>query len=568
MVVFMEKFWLKFYPKDVPFNINPDAFKNIPEILEVEAQKLKNKLAVSCMGSALTFNELNNLAIDFAAYLQQDLKLKKGDHLAIMLPNTSQYMIAIFGAFKAGLIVVNVNPLYTPNELIHQLLDSGAQTILVLENFAHTVAKAMPALNLKQVIITKLGDLMPFPKRTIVNFAVKYIKKMVPKYDIKGAIMFRSALSKGKKLSLKPVDVVGEDIAFLQYTGGTTGVPKGAILTHRNIVANVLQSSAVVKRVCIEGKSVSVLPLPLYHIYSLTMSLDNIYLGIKTVLIVNPKDIPGLVKELKHSEFDIFIGLNTLFHALINNKEFQKMNFPKKFYTISGGMAAQETIAKEWQKITGSIVLEGYGLTETSPVLTLNLVENAIFNGTVGLPVPNIEIDIKDDHGKSLLISQEGEICVKGPNITQGYWKKPEETELVFTPDGWFKTGDLGMMNKDGTLKILDRKKDMIIVGGFNVYPNEVEEVLLYHKGILEAAVVGEPDEHSGEVVKAIIVRKDPKLTEQDIKDHCKKFLTGYKRPTIIVFRNELPKSVVGKVLRTKLRESNDIEAKRWLKAA
>jgi long-chain acyl-CoA synthetase len=520
------------------------------------------------MGSSITHQELKDKSTFFAAYLQRELGLKKGDRMAVMMPNTLQYMVALLGAFKAGVVLVNVNPLYTSNELIHQILNSGAQTILVLENFAHTVSEALPKLNLKHVIVTKLGDLLSFPKGNIVNFVVKYIKRLVPRYHIPGAKSFLTALSKGEKLILNPVQVLSNDIAFLQYTGGTTGVSKGAILTHRNLVANILQGSAMVGNAYVKGESVVILPLPLYHIYSLTVCFALMHLDVETVLITNPKDIAGFVKELKGLKFDGFFGLNTLFHALLNNPNFQKLKFPETFYTFSGGMACKESVANEWKKVTGSIVLEGYGLTETSPGISFNLTITKTFNGTVGLPVPSIDVDIRDENGKSLQIGEEGEICVKGPNISQGYWMKPEENEKAFTADGWFKTGDIGKLNPDGTLKILDRKKDMIIVGGFNVYPNEVEEVLMYHEGILEAAVVGENDEHSGEVVKAFIVKKDPKLTESDIKEHCKKYLTGYKRPSIIVFTNELPKSVVGKILRVKLRNLKDTLDQKMQKAA
>jgi long-chain acyl-CoA synthetase len=564
----MKRFWLKFYPSDIPYEIDPEEFANINEILEVKTQTLKDVNILSCMGKNLTYQELNTLSTNFAAYLQQELGLKKGDRLAIMMPNTLQYMIAIFGAFKAGLIVVNVNPFYTPNELIHQLLDANTQSILVLDIFAHKVATANSELNLKNIIVSKLGDLMPFAKRGLINLTVKYIKRLVPKYKLSGVHDFRKALLKGSRLKLNPVEVNGDDIAFLQYTGGTTGVSKGAILTHRNMVANILQSSAIVKSAFPSGKSCAIQPLPLYHIYSLEVSMANMYMGMKTVLIVNPRDIHAFVKELKNMKYDVIIGINSLFHALLRNESFRKLRFPQHFITLSGGMSCKESVAEEWEKVTGSVVVEGYGLTETSPVISLALPSTKMFTGNVGLPVPNVDIDIRDPEGNSLPIGQEGEICVKGPNVMPGYWKKPEENAKVFTKDGWLKTGDIGVVNEDGTLKIIERIKDIIIVGGFNVYPNEVEEVLLQHKGIQEAAVVAEPDEQSGEVVKAFIVKKDPNLTEQDVKEHCKKFLTRYKRPVIIVFRKELPKSVVGKVLRKDLRKEHKGSEGEWLKAA
>jgi long-chain acyl-CoA synthetase len=564
----MERFWLKYYPHDIPYEIDPEEFRNIHEILQVKAQKHPDYKCFTCMDKSITFGELNALSDDFAAYLQQELGLKKGDHLAMMLPNTLQYIIAIFGALKAGLVIINVNPFYTPEELAYQMKDSQTDAILVLDIFAHKVSSVLPELKLKHVIISKLGDLLPFPKRNIVNFIVKYIKRVVPKYDIPGAKYFLQGLKRGKELTLDPVDVDGEDIAFLQYTGGTTGVSKGAILTHRNMVANIVQSASVVKPSFPEGKCTSILPLPLYHIYSLEVSMALFLLGEHTVLIVNPRDIPSFVHELKKVKYDLFIGLNTLFHALVNHEAFCKLDFPEHFITLSGGMACKQIVADQWKKVTGSVVLEGYGLTETSPVVALSSPDTDHFTGTVGFPIPNVDIDIIDPEGKSLPIGQEGEICVKGPNVMRGYWNKPDEDEKVFTEDGWFKTGDLGVMNADGTLKIVERIKDLIIVGGFNVYPNEVEEVLMKHLGISEAAIVAEPDIHSGEIIKAFIVKRDPKLTEADVREHCKKYLTNYKRPTIIVFRSELPKSIVGKVLRKKLRQDKTDPEGKWLKAA
>ncbi len=564
----MERYWLQFYPEGVPYDIDPDQYQNLIEMLEEKVQKMGSHKAVTCLGSSLTFKEIDLLSTYFAAYLQQELALKAGDRLAIMMPNCLQYLVAIFGAFKAGLIVVNVNPLYTPSELVYQLLNSGTQSIVVLNSFAHTVMQAAPQLNLQHVIISTLGSLMPFPKRVIVNFIAKYIKGKVLPHDMPGAISLRKALSKGKRLKLAPVDVAGEDIAFLQYTGGTTGVSKGAILTHRNVVANILQGTQFIKNSFAEGKAVFVLPLPLYHIYALTMQLGFLHMGGETILIVNPRDTHSFVSVLKKGNYDCIVGLNTLFHNLLNDKKFRNLKFPQKFYTFAGGMATKESVAKKWEAVTGSPIANAYGLTEASPGVSFSVLENVVFNGSVGLPVPSLEIEIRDGEGKSLGMGEAGELCVKGPNVTQGYWKCPEENATAFTEDGWFKTGDIAVMNSDGTLTILDRKKDMIIVGGFNVYPNEVEEVLLFHPGILEAAVVGEPDEHSGEVVKAYIVKKDLNLTIEDVKSHCKKFLAGYKRPSLIVFRKELPKSVVGKVLRAHLREGKQAKGQEWRQAA
>jgi long-chain acyl-CoA synthetase len=551
----LQKPWLNNYHPSTPKEINPDLYKNLGEILTAAAKKYPQNKAVTCLGTSLSFQEIDVLANHFAAYLQQ-CGLKKGDRFAIMLPNTPQYLIALFAAFRLGLITVNINPLYTARELEFQLRDSNSESILILENFAHNLEAALPNLNMKNIIITKLGDFMPFFKRSFVNLAVKYIKKMVPSYHLPTHTPFLKALKIGKTLKLCPEEVNGSDIAFLQYTGGTTGIPKGAILTHRNVMANVQQGKSFAIGFLKEGTGAFILPLPIYHIYALTLSLFLIESGKEDVLIVNPRDLPTLVETLKHTKYEGFIGLNTLFHALIHYEPFKKLKFPEKFYTIAGGMSTKETVAKEWQKVTGSPVIEGYGLSETSPIVTLNRFDLKEYNGTVGYPLPNVDVTILDDAGKSVPMGEIGELCVKGPNVMQGYWMKPEETANVFTKDGWMKTGDIVLMEKDGKIKIMDRKKDMIIVSGFNVYPNEVEEVLLFHPAIKEACVVGVADEHSGEKVKAFIVAKDDSLTEKQVMDHVHQYLTGYKRPHIIEFRKELPKSAVGKVLRLKLRES------------
>ena len=552
----MNKFWLDHYPEDVVHEINPDTYKNLGSIIEQSAEKFSDKKAVTCMGSSLTFTELNQLAEQFASFLQQKLSLKKGDKLAIMLPNTPQYLLALFAAFKIGVIVINVNPLYTPKELSDQINNSGAETILLLENFGHTLEKALPNIHIKNIIISKIGDLLPFPKKTLVNLVVKYVKKMVPAFTLPNSISLTSALDEGKKCKRQEVEVTGEDIAFLQYTGGTTGVPKGAILTHRNVVANVLQGKSFVeKRFAKEKVTTMILPLPIYHIYALTLSLFMISFGIEDVLIVNPRDLKTFVKVLKQTDYKGFIGLNTLFHALLNNPEFRKLKFPKRFYTIAGGMSVKPNVAKEWKEVTGSPIVEGYGLTEASPIITLNPIDITEFDGTIGHPMPSIDIDVRDENGNSVGIGQPGELCVKGPNIMKGYWENPEETAIIFTDDGWMRTGDIVEMREDGKIKILDRKKDMINVGGFNVFPNEVEEVLLEHPDIVEAAVVGAPDEHSGEMVQAFIVSKRSGLTQEEVLSHCEKTLTGYKRPHKVIFKNELPKSAVGKVLRAKLKE-------------
>jgi long-chain acyl-CoA synthetase len=477
--------------------------------------------------------------------------------MAIMMPNLLQYPVALFGILRAGLTVVNVNPLYTPRELAHQMNDSGSQAIVIVANFAHVLAEVVGSTKLQHIIVTELGDLLPFPKSLIVNFVVKYIKKMVPSYDLPGAIAFKTALQKGSKQTLQPVAVEGEDLAFLQYTGGTTGVSKGAMLTHRNMVANVLQVSSYVGTVFEEGKEIIITALPLYHIFCLTVNcLFFLKYGGLNVLITNPRDIPGFVKELKNTgKFTSISGVNTLFNGLINNPDFAKLDFSALKLAVGGGMAVQRAVAKKWENITGTHLLEGYGLTESSPVVTINPPDLKEFNASIGLPVPSTDISIRDDNGSEVPLGEPGELCVKGPQVMRGYWQRPEDTAKTITADGWLLTGDMATVDEQGFVRIVDRKKDMVLVSGFNVFPNEIEDVIAHMEDVLEVACIGVPDEKSGEAVKVFVVLKPgASVTADDIRAHCKKELTGYKVPKHVEFRDELPKSNVGKILRRELR--------------
>ncbi len=553
----MKKIWLNRYPKGIPAEINPDEYRSIVEIFEETCNKFSDHGAFANMGYAMSFAELQAKAHDFSAYLQKDLGLQKGDRVAIMMPNLLQYPVALFGILGAGLTVVNVNPLYTPRELEHQLKDSGAKAIVILANFAHVLAEIIAKTGIKKTIVTEIADLLRFPKSLIVNFVVKYIKKMVPDYNIPGAIPLKSALAAGHKLGLDPVEVNGEDIAFLQYTGGTTGVAKGAMLTHRNLVANVLQTSAFVGPVIEDGKEVIITPLPLYHIFCLTVNcLTFMKRGGLNILITNPRDIPGFIGELKkYNKFTFITGVNTLFNGLINNKDFAQLDFSGLKFAVGGGMAVQRAVAEKWKSITGVNILEGYGLTETSPVVCINPIDLKEFSGSIGLPVSSTEITLRDANGEEVPMGQPGELCVKGPQVMRGYWQRPDETAKTMTPDGWLLTGDIATIDEQGFVRIVDRKKDMILVSGFNVFPNEIEDVVALCEGVLEAACIGVPDEKSGEAVKVFVVSKPgAALTVEIIREHCKKELTGYKLPKHIEFRTELPKSNVGKILRRELR--------------
>jgi long-chain acyl-CoA synthetase len=548
--------WFQHYPKGINLEISPEEYSSIVDLFEKSCAKFRNRPAFVNMGKTITFAELDRLSRNFSAYLQNVLGLKKGDRIALQMPNLLQYPVALFGALRAGLVVVNTNPLYTPREMEHQFKDSGAKAIVILANFAHNLEKVLKVTPIEHVIVTELGDLLGFPKSRIVNFVVKKVKKMVPTYQISSAVSFTEALKIGSSQSLRKVKVESEDLAFLQYTGGTTGVAKGAMLSHRNMVANMLQISAWMSQELEDGVEIVVTALPMYHIFSLTVNcLSFMCRGGKNLLITNPKDIPAFVAELKKHRFTVFCGLNTLFNALCNNEAFCKeVNFSSLKVTVAGGMAVQKAVAERWASVTGNPVLEGFGLTETSPVLTCNPLGGGEQIGTIGMPLPSTEVKILDDDEKEVPLGTAGEIVARGPQVMKGYWQRDDETAKVMSKDGFFKTGDIAIMQPDGFFKIVDRKKDMILVSGFNVYPNEIEDVVVKHPSVLEAAAIGVPDEKSGEVVKLFIVRKDPKLSDADIIKHCKEYLTNYKVPRYVVFKDELPKSNVGKILRKELR--------------
>ena len=552
----INKIWLASYPDIVPAELPPLEHASLVELLEESCARYADRPAFTSMGKSITYRDLGTQTRKIAAWLQS-LGLQKGDRVAVMMPNVLQNPVTTYGILRAGLVVVNVNPLYTPRELEHQLRDCGAKAIFVLENFAHTVEQVLAHTDVRHVVVTSLGDMLGV-KGHIVNFIVRKVKKLVPAWSIPGHRNFKAVIAEGARLPLKPAELSGNDIAFLQYTGGTTGVAKGAILTHSNLLANQQQlqlwlQSAYINKPRPEQLTF-VCALPLYHIFALTVnSLMGMSIGGHNVLIANPRDIPGFIKELGKYKFDMFPGLNTLFNALMNNPEFTKLDLSNTG-TLAGGMAVQRPVADRWQKMTGAWITEGYGLSETSPVASANRFDSSEFSGTIGLPITGTDFDIRDESGNSLPIGEVGEICIRGPQVMAGYWKQPAETARVMTPDGFFRSGDMGFMDERGYTKIVDRKKDMILVSGFNVYPNEIEEVAMMHAGVLEAAAIGVPDPHSGEAVKLFIVKKDPALTEADVKAHCAANLTNYKRPRFIEFRTELPKSNVGKILRKELR--------------
>ncbi len=550
----MEKLWLKNYPKEIPHAINPDEYSSLTALLLESCHKFANKSAFQNLGTRFTYQAILEKSIQFAVFLQKRLGLKKGDRLAIILPNIVQYPIILLAALQLGLIIVNVNPLYTERELISPLQDSNARIAVVLANFASALVKVLPQTQLKHIIITELGDEFVGLKRFGINSYLRYIKKMVPAINLPNAIHYKDIFKSIKNCSsLDPVKIQPFDIAFLQYTGGTTGIPKAAVLTHRNLVANVLQCVAWIDNVLEEGKEVVVTALPLCHIFSLTICCFTFMkLGGLSLLITNPRDIKKFVKQLKKVPFTVFIGVNTLYQALIRNANFSKLSFKQMKLSLAGGMPVSNKVAEEWQSLTKKPIITGYGLTEASPVVTINPLNLKEFNGSIGLPVPSTEIAILDESGNNVPLGTAGELCVAGPQVMQGYWHQPEETKQVLTANGWLHTGDIVTMNEAGYLYIVDRKKDMILVSGFNVYPKEIEEVLLSHSGILEAAVVGVNSE-LGEVVKAYIVRKDPQLQQEDILRFCRKKLTGYKLPRLIEFREELPKSNLGKILKNEL---------------
>ena len=553
-----ERPWLQSYPAGVPADIDVNEFRSVAAVFDTSVAKFRDRPAYSNFGKVLTYGEADTLVTQFAAYLLGELQLKKGDRVAVMMPNCLQYPIAIFGILRAGLTVVNVNPLYTARELKHQLVDAGANVLLVVDNFGDTVQQVIADTPVKQVITTGLGDMLGFPKGPIVNFVLKYVKKMVPDYDLPGAVRFKDALKLGKRHPMPVVDIDHDDIAFLQYTGGTTGVAKGAMLTHRNLIANMQQASAWIDASGVKaGQEVIITALPLYHIFALTANgLVFMKLGGLNYLITNPRDMKGFVKELKNNHFTAITGVNTLFNGLLNTEGFDEVDFSNLKFTLGGGMAVQRSVAERWKKLTGVTLVEAYGLTETSPAACINPLDLKDYNGAIGLPIPSTDACVKNDDGQLLPAGEVGELCIRGPQVMKGYWHRPDETEKVLDAEGWLHTGDMARMDEQGFFYIVDRKKDMILVSGFNVYPNEVEDVIAMMPGVLEVAAVGAPSEKSGEVVKVVIVKKDPNLTEEDVKEFARANLTGYKHPRIVEFRKELPKSNVGKILRRELRDS------------
>jgi long-chain acyl-CoA synthetase len=549
--------WIAHYPKGVPATIDEQIkkYSSLIDVFESACKRFPTLPAFTNMGKTLTYSELNRKAECFAAFLQNELKMKKGDRIAIQMPNLLQYPVAMYGAIKAGLVIVNTNPLYTDREMKHQFNDSGATTIVILANFAHTLQTILPDTKIRHVIVTEIGDMLGFPKSLLVNTVVKRVKKMVPAYSIPDAISFNDAVSRGAAMTYTPVQPAIDEIAFLQYTGGTTGVSKGAMLTHKNLIANMEQIRCWMLPRLKEGEEIGICALPLYHIFAMTVhALALVTYGCHCILITNPKDISGFIKDLKKYRFTITTGVNTLFNALMNNPAFQTIDFKSLKISVAGGMALQTAVANRWKEMTKTTVVEGYGLTESSPVACVNPIDGTDRVGTIGIPVPSTFVKLIDDDGKEVPQGQPGEICIKGPQVMKGYWQKPEETAKVITSDGWLKTGDIAIMDADGFCKIVDRKKDMILVSGFNVYPNEVEDVIATHPGVLECAAVGVADEKSGEVVKIFIVKKDPALTAEAVIEHARKGLTSYKVPKSVEFRTELPKTNVGKILRRALK--------------
>ncbi len=554
--VAVEKVWLKNYPSGVSGDVDVDEFASLREIIEKSCVRFAELPAYSNMGRTLTFAELDQQSRAFGAYLQRNLGLSKGDRIAVMMPNLLQYPVAVFGALRAGMVVVNTNPLYTARELRHQLTDSGAKAIVILENFAATLQGVIGDTDIEMVITTQIGDMLSAPKKQLINFVVKRIKKMVPAWKLDNTVTFNKTLAEGRWQELEEPSLDHDDLAFLQYTGGTTGVAKGAMLTHGNLVANLQQTSAWLDTLTEMGTEKIVTALPLYHIFSLTANcLTFMKLGGENILITNPRDFDGFVKELGRHPFTAITGVNTLFNALLNTPGFDQLDFSNLRLTLGGGMAVQRAVAERWQEVTGKPLVEAYGLTETSPAACMNPLDAKGFNGSIGLPISGTVVTIRDDDGNLLRQGETGELCIAGPQVMKGYWNRPEETEKTMTSDGALRTGDMGYMDEDGYFYITDRKKDMILVSGFNVYPNELEGVVAGHPGVLEAAAIGVPNPKSGESVKMFIVRKDDSVTEKDIIDYCREHLTGYKVPREVEFRDELPKTNVGKILRRSLRD-------------
>ncbi len=549
------KIWLEqSYPEGVPFEINADKYQSLAQMFDKYGALYADKTAYINMGAELSFGQVHQQAQDFAAYLQHQLKLQKGDKIAIMVPNTLQYPIALFAGIIAGLVVVNVNPLYTARELKHQLNDSGAKAIVIIENFACTLEKVIADTPIEHVILTSMGDRLGMVKGALVNFVCRHVKKLVPSFALNNAIPFNQVLAEGKSLTFKPVDINGDDLAFLQYTGGTTGVSKGAMLSHRNMVANLEQAKGVLEPLLVKGEEFVVTALPLYHIFALTANCLTFFtLGGSNLLITNPRDMPGFVKELGKYKFTAVTGVNTLFNGLLNTPGFEQLDFTHLKVSLGGGMAVQRAVAERWQEVTGTRLLEGYGLTECSPLVTISPYNQTAFNGSIGLPAPSTDVKIIDDQGNECDINQPGEMFVKGPQVMVGYYNRQQATDEILK-DGWLATGDIAVMDEAGFFSIVDRKKDMIIVSGFNVFPNEIEDVVMMHPKVVETAAIGIPHDISGEIVKIFVVRNDDSLTDKELIKHCKENLTNYKVPKLVEFKDELPKSNVGKILRRELR--------------
>ena len=551
----MEKIWLQSYPNGVPAVIDIDHIPSLVALFEQACQRYADQVAYISMGREITYRQLDTEAAEFAGWLQSK-GMQKGDRVALMMPNILQYPVALFGTLRAGCVVVNCNPLYTPRELEHQLKDSGATAIVIVENFAHTLEQVIERTAIRHLVVTSMGEKLGGLKGMIVNFVVRRIKKLVPAWHLKGAISFRTALAHGRSSGFKPVTLGQDDLAFLQYTGGTTGISKGAMLTHANIASNVTQAYRWIKPVVREGEELILTALPLYHIFALTANcLTFLMIGARNLLIANPRDIPGFVKEWSKYPVTVVTGVNTLFNALLNNPEFAKLDFSTMRVTLGGGMAVQGPVAQRWLQVVGVPLLQAYGLTETSPAATINPLDMREFNGAIGLPISSTEVSIRDDVGQEVAQGQVGEICIRGPQVMKGYWQRPDETALAFYPDRFLRTGDMGYVDKKGFVFLVDRKKDMILVSGFNVYPNEVEEAVAMHPGVADVAAIGVADEHSGEAVKIFVVRKDPKVTERTLIEHCRSQLTGYKVPKHVEFRDDLPRTNVGKILRRALKE-------------
>ena len=551
----MERIWLDSYTEGTPHDIDPDAYPSLVAIIDEAIARFPDRPAFENLGVRITFAELDRLAKDFTGYLSR-AGLGKGDRIALMMPNMLQYPVALVGALRAGLVVVNTNPLYTVRELRHQLSDSGARAIVVLENFGHVLEECIDDTDVERVVVTGLGDMLSFPKNVLVNFVVRRVKKLVPRFRIDGAVRWEDALASGRGAAAGEVELTGEDLAFLQYTGGTTGVSKGAMLTHRNMVSSVLQADGFLRPFAHEGEEVVITALPLYHIFALAVNgLLYMRFGALNVLITNPRDMPGFVRILKGVRFTVITGVNTLFNGLMNTKGFSALDFSPVRISVGGGMAVQSSVAERWKKMTGVALLEGYGLTETSPCACMNPLHLEDYTGAVGVPMPSTECRVVDDAGNALPVDTPGEICIRGPQVMRGYWNRPEETAAVLDDEGWLRSGDIAEMDSNGFFRIVDRKKDMILVSGFNVYPNEIEEVVSQHPEVLEVGAIGVPDELSGEAVKIVVVKRSPGLTEESLRAYCEEHLTGYKRPRHVEFADDLPKTNIGKILRRELRE-------------